>query len=213
MKEEIQKFLLDRRFDRLGELQISKKRLISKLISLAYDKQTLICWRAIEAIGYLTKEVAETKPEIVRDIVGRLLWMIREESGGIGWSSPEILGEIVRNSPDKFSDIAPIILSFIDEEMLAPGVIWAIGRIGEVRPDLVNHAVPVITSYLNHSDAKLRGLTAWALGELQAGDVIHQLRALLNDTHRITLYKNGELTEKTLDAIAEKAINRISKQK
>ncbi len=209
MKEEIQKFLLERRFDRLGELQLSKKRLISKLISLAYDKQTLICWRAIEAIGYLTKEVAETKPEIVRDIVGRLLWMIREESGGIGWSSPEMLGEIVRNSPDKFSDIAPIIVSFIDEEMLAPGVIRAAGRIGEVRPDLVMDAVPVLKSYLNHPDAKLRGLAVWAVGKINSAISKSEIEKLFSDKNEILVYENGELNKKSIGEMAQEAMTKI----
>ena len=80
-------------------------------------------WRAIEAVGLASKEIARTRPELVRNTVGRLLWMIRDESGGIGWSSPEMLGEIVRNNPEQFADIAPIIVSFLDEDMLSAGVL------------------------------------------------------------------------------------------
>jgi len=111
---------------------------------------------AIEAIGILSKEIAKTRPEAVRNLIGRLLWMIRDESGGIGWSSPEILGEIVRNNPVLFPDVAPIIASFLDEDMLSAGVLRAIGRIGEVNTELVKHTIPNIIPYLQNSNHNLQ---------------------------------------------------------
>jgi len=36
----------------------------------------------MEAIGLGAKEISKTDPAAVRNIVGRLLWMIRDESGG-----------------------------------------------------------------------------------------------------------------------------------
>ncbi|MEK7331762.1 MAG: DVU0298 family protein, partial [Nitrospirota bacterium] len=97
MKEKIKRLLTEKRFDELIRLSYPESRILSTLISLTYDKKSLMSWRAIEAVGLASKEIARTRPELVRNTVGRLLWMIRDESGGIGWSSPEMLGEIVRN--------------------------------------------------------------------------------------------------------------------
>ncbi len=192
------------------KLPLSNSRLLSTLISLTYDRKSIISYRAIEAFGIVSNEIAKTKPEIVRNAVGRLLWMIRDESGGIGWSSPELLGEIVRNSPELFSDVAPVIMSFLDEEMLASGVLIAAGRIGEANPELVAHAIPLILSYLQNPEPSLRGIAAWALGRAKVSEAEDELEKLRNDDNIISIYEEGELKEKTIGQIAEEAILSIS---
>jgi hypothetical protein len=127
-------------------------RVFRTLISMTYDRNTVITWRAIEAVGVLTGKKSVTDSGLVRNITGRLLWMIRDESGGIGWSIPDILGEMVRNSPVMLSDIAPIIISFHEEEMLLPGVLRAIGRIGESNRELVSDGISLLFSCLESSD-------------------------------------------------------------
>lgn len=210
LKSEIIKLLSDKKYGALMKLPLSNGRLLSTLISLTYDRKSIISCRAIEAFGIVSKEIAKTKPEIVRNAAGRLLWMIRDESGGIGWSSPEMLGEIVRNNPELFSDVAPVIMSFLDEEMLASGVLIAAGRIGEVNAELIAHAIPLILSYLQNPEPLLRGLAAWALGRMRASQTEPELEKLKNDDRLIAIYEDGELKEKTIGQIAQEAILSIS---
>ncbi|MBI5204232.1 MAG: HEAT repeat domain-containing protein [Nitrospirae bacterium] len=210
MKEKIKRLLTEKRFDELIRLSCSESRILSTLISLTYDKKSLMSWRAIEAVGLVSKEIARTRPELVRNTVGRLLWMIRDESGGIGWSSPEMLGEIVRNNTEQFSDIAPIIVSFLEEDMLAAGVLRAIGRIGQANPGLVKHAMPAILPYLHSPDPVLRGLAAWAIGEIGSAGAIRELEKLQDDISSITIYEEGELREKTVGELARSSIKKLS---
>jgi len=204
-KREITKLLEEKRYAELSGMSLSNRKILSVLISLTYDKKTIICWRAIEAIGLLTKEIAKTNPELVRNTIGRLLWMIRDESGGIGWSSPEILGEIVRNNHGLFSDIAPIIVSFLDEEKLRAGVLWAIGRIGGVEPELVKHSIPLVIPYLSDPDPILRGLALWSLTKMSASggpEAVGALKKLKGDNNRVTIYDMGKLNEKAIAELA-----------
>lgn len=210
MKEKIKKLLAEKRYDELIALSTSVKSIFRILISFTYDKNNLISWRAIEAVGLVSKEIARTRPEFVRNTVGRLLWMIRDESGGIGWSSPEMLGEIVRNNPGQFSDIALIIVSFLDEDMLAAGVLRAIGRIGQVNPGLVKHAMPAILPYLHSPDPALRGLAVYAIGEIGSAVAIVELEKLRDDTSRIIIYEEGELREKTVGGLAGSSIEKLN---
>jgi len=183
---------------------------ITAMISLSYDKKSVISWRAIEAIGLMTAVMAKTSPDSVRNIAGRLLWMIRDESGGIGWSAPEILGEIVRNNPELCSDIAPVIVSFHEEEMLTSGVLWAVGRMGGGNPGMTEYAASVIPPYLRSADKRLRAFAARALGEIGALDAAGEIEKLRDDGNLIELYEDGELMEKTVGEVAREALNKLS---
>ena len=211
-RREVITLLEKKQYDALVRLSFSERKILSILISLSYDKENPVSWRAIESIGLITKETAKTNPELVRNIAGRLLWMIRDESGGIGWSSPEILGEIVRNNPELCSDIAPIIVSFHEEKMLSAGVLKAIGRIGMINTGFIEYAVPVVLSYLNNPDPVLRGFAAWSLGEIGTAESLNELQKLINDNNVLLFYEDGELREKTVGEIAAKSIEKLSKK-
>lgn len=180
--------------------------LFRTLISLAYDKQTVLSWRAIEALGVAAGEVAKVNPEKIRNLVQRLLWMLREESGNNPWSAPDMLGEIVRNCPEEFSDIAPIIASFHDEEILHQGVLRAMVRIGEIMPDLVKDQVQLVRIYLGHPDPVVRAYAIQLAGILCRDDLREAVTVLLQDETEVLLYSDGDFVPHRLRALAAEAI-------
>jgi len=210
-KEDIIKRLKEKRYSELINLPHGRRRTLSLLLSLTYDKKDVISWRAMEAIGILTGEIAKEDPGHVRNTVGRLLWMIRDESGGMGWSVPEILGEIVRNNPELCADIAPIIASFHEEKMLNAGVLWAIGRIGNINGEFIDYAIPIIISFLQSPELILRGYAALACGKLPALKAVNELEKLKDDTGIVPFYEDGELKEKSVGEIASEAIEKLKK--
>ncbi len=201
-KKEIIKLLGENKYDELNALMSDKRKLTTLLISSTYDKDDVIAWRAMEAIGLIAKEMSGTSPDFVRNLTGRLLWMMRDESGGICWSAPEILGEIIRNNPEQCEDIATVIASFHDEKMLAAGVLRAIGRIGKISDYFLDYAVPITISFLDDPDRELRGNAAWAYGELGATGAMNKLEKLKNDNSPVRFYEEGELMTKTVGEIA-----------
>ena len=112
---------------------------MSQLVRMAYDKETLAGWRAIKAVGLASKELVRTDYEYLRETVRKLLWSLSDESGSIGWSAPELLGEIVSADPKRFSDIIPLIAQVyeVEEEVFRPGVVYALTRIAETAPEQV----------------------------------------------------------------------------
>lgn len=204
-KEAIIKLLQERSHQALMEAALKEtKRTLRFLVSLAYDKESIICWRAIESIGIISGEITKTNPEISRNFAQRILWMMRDESGNNPWSAPEILGEIVRNSPDQFQDIAPVIASFHDEEILRPGVLRAMVRIGEIRPDLVRSASSLAGAYLSHKDDIVRAYAIMLAGILQLTELADSISALRNDNTIVKLYNNGEFQNLVIGEIAGK---------
>lgn len=72
----------------------------------------------------------------------RIFWELNDESGGSLWVAPEAAGEIIYHQPELFKDYVSILATFLDDPVLKPGVIRALGRISEVRPDLLEAEVP-----------------------------------------------------------------------
>jgi len=125
--------------DVVAGLALKSRHALSQLIRISYDKETLVGWRAIKSIGLAARSLAHTDDETLRITIRKLLWSLSDESGGIGWSAPEILGEIVSADPEKFSYAIPLIVEVfgIEERVFRPGVVYALKRIGEVAPERV----------------------------------------------------------------------------
>jgi len=205
-REKIIKLLEDRDLTGLLALAGKDSSIFRTLISLTYDKESVISWRAIEAIGRLAGQSARTAPALIRRLVQRILWMMREESGNNPWSAPEMLGEIVRNAPEEFSDIAPIIASFHDEEMLRRGVMRALVRISEVRADLVREASSLAGCYLKDRDAVTRVYALKLTGNLRLREFLESAGALRYDSAVALLYSDGDFESVAVRKIAEETV-------
>ncbi len=205
-RREVIAYLAGNDFDRLLDVSQGDRGIFRVLVSLTYNMEDVLSWRAIEAIGLIAGERARTDSASVRILVQRILWMMREESGNNPWSAPGILGEIVRNSPDEFCDIAPIIVSFHDEEMLRRGVLGAIARISEVRPDLLQCASPVIGQYLKHPDAVTRYYALLAAGRIALREFLPLVEALQADRAEVNIYRNRKFEKVKLENVAEETV-------
>jgi len=60
IKQEVINLLEQKRYDEILLVSSSPHKIMNILISLSYDKQKYISWRAIEAIGLLSKEIAKS---------------------------------------------------------------------------------------------------------------------------------------------------------
>jgi hypothetical protein len=139
LKEKIQHCLETNDLGSIVSLAKENRKVLSQLVRMAYDKETLAGWRAIKAVGLASKELVRIDFEFLRETVRKLLWSLSDESGGIGWSAPEILGEIVSADPKRFGDIIPLIAQVyeVEEEVFRPGVVYALARIAETAPQQV----------------------------------------------------------------------------
>ncbi len=79
--------------------QIPDKQLTGHLFSHFYHKDELIKFRSVTAMGALGARVGERNMEQARILLRRIMWNLNDESGGIGWGSPEAMGEILCQNP------------------------------------------------------------------------------------------------------------------
>jgi hypothetical protein len=205
-KSEIRELLGSYNLQPVVEAAKKDRSLIRMLISLVYDKEDVLSWRAIEAIGLVSGEIAKTNADIVRNLSQRFLWMLREESGNGPGSAPEMLGEIVRNSPDVFADIGQVLTSFHDEKMLRRGVMRAIWRICDKRPELLCMTCELMDEklYLNDEDAVVRAYALMAAGAMGLQDLLPVMEGLRKDQSPVRFYHDGDFIQTTVGEIADK---------
>jgi HEAT repeat protein len=139
LKQKVLNALESNDLSSIVSLAKENKRVVSLLVRMAYDKETLVGWRAIKAIGMAARELIKTDYDFLRETVRKLLWSLSDESVGIGWSAPEILGEIISSDPDMFDDVVPLIAEVFDieEKIFRPGILYALAQIARVNPMLV----------------------------------------------------------------------------
>jgi hypothetical protein len=217
-KGRIRELLETMSFEEIADMALKDKGVIRWLISLSYDKEDVISWRAIEAMGAVAYALSAGRGkgiEIIRDAIRRLLWSMREESGGIGWSAAEMLGEIIRANPDEFSDIIPIVWSFREEEMFRAGVARAMWRIADVRTDLVRFISKDLAFLLTDENPSVRAYALLAAGTIGADKIVHEIKGLVNDIAEIKFYHNGILSSRTVadivKDIAKELLDRLIK--
>jgi hypothetical protein len=212
-RKEIIDLLKEKKFESITQVALKNTRgTFRLLIGITYDKSDVLCWRAIDVTGIIAGVVAQANPEVVRNLAQRLLWMMRDESGNNPSSAPEMLGEIVRHNPDAFADIAPVIASFRDELMLKAGVLRAIFRIGEVRPDLIDVSEEFILPFLQDEDPVVRAYALFVAGAYSVGETLPIVSSLRADADIVKLYCDGDFQAVCVGEVAQKTYDKLSEQ-
>lgn len=198
-------------------LELPLRQAVNPLISFFYHPTPLIRWRAISVFGVAAAALAEAQPESARVMMRRLMWQLNDESGGIGWGAPEAMGESMARSPRLAAEYHTILVSyvrldgnFLEHPILQRGSLWAVGRLAEVRPDLVSHAGPALHPFLRSQDPHHRGLAARAAGLIGTGALAPRLEALRNDPETIDLYHDWRLETLAVGTLAVEALARLA---
>ncbi len=208
-KRILKKLLQDGELEKIVELSLDDKGVINQLFSFSYDKDNVMTWFAIESIGLISKEISKDDPEFIRNTARRLLWSMTEESGGVSWSAPEMLGEIISSNPSEFHDLIPILWSNRNEDVFSEGVIWAMGRIADVDPEKITFIYDELKNMIRHPNPVIRGYSIWVLGKIADTDAINEIEQYRNDETSINFYKDRVLTKIKISEIAIETINNI----
>lgn len=170
----IRQRLLDGDHQPVLELGREKKRVLSLLTALTYDLNPVVSQGALELSGQAAAVIFQRDPEYVRNYLLRLFWLVNDESGGIGWRAPELIGEILYHCP-QLDQFHPLLISLLDLEKedvprFLPGVLWAVGRVAQTRPDRMQPALPYIRELIADGlDVPTREVAEWCLVQLSQG--------------------------------------------
>ena len=217
LKKKILALLNDDEFEKSLETVclMPARQAVNPLFSFLYHKDEWIKWRAITAMGAVVACLAHEDLESSRIIMRRLLWNLNDESGGIGWGSPEAMGEIMARHEGMAKEYADILVSFINKtgnyiehEILQRGVLWGLGRLAYVRPGLVRYATAYLDPFLHSKDPNLRGLAAWVAGAIPSEMTTSSLMHLIDDEASINIFIDMRMKKNTVSRLAAAALSR-----
>ncbi len=212
IKKEVGKILLESNKELALErlTQIPDEQLVGHLFSHFYNKNELIKFRSTTAMGFLGSRTANKNIEKARIIVRRIMWNLNDESGGIGWGSPEAMGQILCQSPEIALEFKSILFSYLDpegnyieHEMLQRGVIWGIGSYLESSPnDLTEKTKSLLFGYLHSPDLIKRGYAIRALINANSFDCSLVPENIITDSQQIDIYNGWNFIKTRISDIA-----------
>lgn len=197
--------------------QIPPHLVISSLMSGLYQANEKLKWNTVTVFGEVMDTIAKTDIEAARVIMRRMLWNLNEESGGIGWGMPEAMGEILAVNRQLSEEYAHMLVSYMREEnflelpALQHGLLWGIGRLSLVRPDLIfkYDGDGYMSLYLESSDRIVQGLASRNFGILRIKEAAFHIRDFVDLPDPIKLYQDRRLIDTTVGALARQALARI----
>jgi hypothetical protein len=224
LKKEVSRKLGELPLDELLKFsdQHSAQAMVHGLFSCLCSSREKVRWLAISVFGHVMARLADEDMERARIVMRRFMWMLNDESGGIGWGVPEAFAESVACHERLAQEYIHMLVSYMREEgffleleELQRGLMWGVGRAAQKRRILLleKNAVVHLLPYLDSKDAAVRGLASWASGNLWAQESEEKIRALLNDAAEVRFYEQGRFSTVTVGQCAAQALQRIEQSK
>ncbi len=209
---------------RLKTLEIAPAKIIGPLLAFLMETDEPARWRAIRSIGLTVSAMARQDMESARDIMRRLMWSLNDESGGIGWGSPEAMGEIMAENGDLAREYHRILVSYIDpngnpidNEVLECGVMWGICRLAQKRPMLLRDWTDPVIMQLKSPNPVKRGFALRLLLMLsrtpenlpEPARITPLLQPLAADARELRTYEEGAFVRYKISAMAAELRERV----
>ena len=193
--------LQERNTDAIEAMAREDPHVVRVLPTMLFDREPLICWRAIGALGTVAAVIAKADLERVRVMIRAQLWQMNDESGNVGWYAAEAIGEILYNVPILIDEFGQLLLSYLDEEPFERGAHWAVARVASLRPDIYRDRLDELLPSLESNDAYVRAFAISALLRINAEGSKKYTARLIKDRAVFSYYDfdDGALHEASVD--------------
>jgi len=191
------------------------EKLLNPLFSGICSGSEKTRWAAISAMGATVARLANQDMEAARIVMRRFMWNLNDESGGIGWGTPEAMAECLACHEGLAQEYTKILVSFMREDgfylelpNLQRGLMWGMGRLAKVRPEMLRawQAPRYLLPYLDSEDSVVRALAARALGLLHAVEATEKIKQSPGGTTEFPLYADHRLTTVTTGQLVREAL-------
>jgi hypothetical protein len=207
-KKTVEKLVKDYQVDSILRAAREDKKIIRYLQRLLYSGDVLFRQRVAETLGRACGIIGERDPGIVSKLLQGLFYSIID-TAAFPWGAFEAVGEIISHRPDLFGGYAPQLYQFLADETRKAQALQALGRIAKSRPDLLRKHTLYFFAFLEDPDPTVRGYAAWLMGNLGAYEAKQDLEKLLQESHEIEIYENGNIEKKAVGQVASEALSKL----
>jgi hypothetical protein len=146
VKKQILEFLRQDNFEsKLNDIyKFPPMKVVNVLLSILVTTDEEIKNRVVKTLGKVVSSLAINEIDTARIVMRRLMLSVTEESGGIGWNTPEAMGEIMAQCRQLADEYHKILISYLigggnelDFEGLQKSVIAGLKRLAKERPELI----------------------------------------------------------------------------
>lgn len=118
LREDVKWLVEEDRLAELGELIAEDPRTVRYVLGLTYRPEPELRARAARGMGM----AARNHPELVENIVRRLVWAMNDESGTNALTVPDVLQAIADERPDILLPVVPDLTRLVTDEGLKEGL-------------------------------------------------------------------------------------------
>ncbi len=212
VKYKVDTLLKNKDYDRLIYLCQTDRNAWKALQRNLYSTDEDLIWPAVEVSAMMMKRWWDSgEEEKVREYIRGLFWSLNDESGGIGWNAPQTIAEIIVLVPELIDPYGSMMIDrTMEESLLVPSGLWAIGRMGGQIKPAVSFFEKSVLSNLKSRDPQTLGLAAWAMGEVGFEPALPMLKTFRGREEPVRIYIEGSFYEKSLGQWADEAIAKTS---
>jgi hypothetical protein len=179
------------------------------LFSLLFDPDPNFRWRTIEAVAVLAEHMWTEDPEILRKMIRTVFWNMNDESGGLMWNGPEVIGRILIRVPQMVTEYGRILANFIVEEPFERGTHWAMMHVVPILPEEFADVADGFIKALDDPDPNIRAFSAAtlpALGNVDAAKT--RLEKMIGDDAKVDEYdmNSRKIKSGTVGSYARRAV-------
>jgi hypothetical protein len=208
-KQQVQALVESEEVEKIRAMALEDPLVLRKIQRLLYSTDEMLMWKAITTLGAVAGALVPDRPTLVGDLVRRL-FLASGDSAATNWGSIETIGEIIRAQPKIYGSFVRHLIGFVNDPPSCPAVLWAIGRIGELHPQVVRSSTFfALFALLSNPEPKVRGHAVWAFGRMKAQEPLKAIQGMMDDTEELTLFDGHSIIYKTVGELASEAVERI----
>lgn len=205
--------------------KIPENSALNALFSCLCHPEEAVRWHAVTAFGFIVAGIAGTNLEEARIVMRRFLWMLNDESGGIGWGIPEAMAEVMLHSRPLANEYLHMLVSytmddgpemfqdgnFLELDRLQAGVLWGLCRVASNYPDELDrlNLENNLDVYFQSTNGDVRGLVNRLVGILKLGKFRVLCEKARADQASVRYYLDGAFSDTTVGALAESALENL----
>ena len=223
LKKTVNEFLVDDNWQKniSGLIEIHGAKLSNSFFSASYNNSKIISNRAIKSFHFLAEHLSKNSLEKIRILIRKCIWMLTEESGGIPWNAPRIMGEIMASNLIIAEEFIKILFSyiyetedcydnFLENTQLRKGVYYAITRISGKYPQLIFQEKDVLKQRMEkETDVEIIACLCQIISNSNLGDFYYFIENNFSNKEQIEIYMDDKIIKSTIGEIAIASKNKM----